>query len=104
MESARFVKTINLFSLAILLFFSSGCYFRATITPAVDDTPAPEASNGKTATHEIASGARAYISTPSSYKVRHAVGFNVPKQKQTTPLGYQVYNHVQGIISSDEVK
>lgn len=80
----------------------SGCYFRATITPAEEDSPSSVMQ--KNSTTEFASGALVYTNTPSSYKIRQSVGFNVPKQKQTTPQGYQVYNHVQGVLSSDEVQ
>ncbi len=102
MEATCLKSSIKILLWVMLSISFSGCYFRATITPAENDLP--EASLSKTATHEIASGAHAYITTPSSYKVRHSVGFNVPKQKYTTPTGYQVYNHVQGILTSDEVR
>ncbi len=102
MKAFCFKKTFRILVLLQFLFLMSGCYFRATISPA--EEPAPATNGEKSSVLEAVSGAHGYTTTPGSYRIHHSVGFKVPKQKYTTPQGYQVFNHAQGIISSEEIQ
>jgi hypothetical protein len=86
------------------MFLFSGCYMNASITSLTPSVETPLPTFSKITSIENVIGSNNYqITAVSGFKVRQSAGLLINKQLMTTPLGYRVYTHINGRITSQEL-